>query len=202
MLFSALIADTTPDLHLLSGGQAFPRYRYEIDNAAAPGRLDQFRSRYQDPAITKDDIWAYIYGVLHAPHWRTRYANDLRKGLPRIPYTEDFWPFAQAGRELIDLHVGYETCEPYPHVRVLVDGQAADPDRDSPDAYRIDKPIRWARTRGEDKKLANDPSVLVVNDRCRIENIPPEAHEYGSARVCGQRENPARLDHRPSTGYP
>ena len=174
-----MTAGTTPMLDLgdLDPTGDRPDEQGRVDNIT-DWCLNQFRSRYQDPAITKDHIWAYIYGVMHAPDWRTRYANDLRKGLPRIPYADDFWPFAQAGRELIDLHVGYETCEPYPHVRVLVDGQAANPDRDSPDVYRIDKPMRWARTRGDDRKLANDPSVLVVNDRCRIEDIPPEAHEY------------------------
>ena len=69
--------------------------------------------------------------------------------------------------------------------------------RDSPDVYRINKPIRWAKTRGEDTKLAKDLSVLVVNDRCRIEDIPPEAHEYV---VNGK--TPLGWGHRPSTGYP
>ena len=154
------------------------------DQPDAQGRVDnitdwclnQFHSRYQDETISKDDIWAYIYGVMHAPDWRARYANDLRKGLPRIPYTDNFWPFAEAGQKLIDVHVGYETCEPYPHVRVLVDGQPADPDRG--DVYRIDGRMRWAKIRGDDGKLVDDLTVLEVNDRCRIENIPAEAHGY------------------------
>ena len=171
-----MTADTAPTLDLgdLDPTSDQPDEQGRVDNIT-DWCLNQFRSRYQDPAITKDHIWAYIYGVMHAPDWRTRYANDLRKGLPRIPYADDFWAFAEAGRELIDLHVGYETCEPYPHVRVLVDGQTADPDLD---VYRIDKRMRWARTRGEDGKPTNDLSVLLVNDRCRIGDIPPEAHQY------------------------
>ena len=99
--FSALITDTTPDLELVSKGQTFPRYRYETATAAAPGRLalgnpptgsqdkpgsdgrvdnitdwclTRFQQRYNDPSISKDGIWAYIYGVLHAP----RLAHQIR----------------------------------------------------------------------------------------------------------------------------
>ena len=197
--FSSLITDTTPDFHFLSGGQAFPRYSYETDTSAVPGLLDlgdppsgnqdrpgsdgrvdnitdwclgQFRQHYADPFITKDDIWAYIYGVLHAQDWRTRYANDLRKGLPRIPRAPDFWVFRDAGRDLIALHVGFETCEPWP----LTVKPPDDPDDGS--FYRIDGRMRWDRTRGSDGKLVDNRSVLHVNNRCRIEGIPDEAHLY------------------------
>ena len=115
--FAAPVTDTTPDLELVSKGQAFPRYRYKTDSADTTGLLDlddhptgaqnrprpdgrvgnitdwclhEFQQHYNDPSITKDDIWAYIYGVLHAQDWRTRYAHDLRKGLPRIPLAPDF----------------------------------------------------------------------------------------------------------------
>ena len=201
VVFSTVITDATPDLNLLAGGgQAFPRYRYETDAlAAAPGLLDfggqlpgsqdrpgpdgrvdnitdwcldHYQQHYNGSAITKDDIWAYIYGVLHAPDWRTRYAHDLRKGLPRVPLAPDFRAFRDAGRELIDLHLGYETCEPWP----LVVTAPPDPGDDS--FYRIDNRMRWDRTRGSDGKLANNRSVLHVNSRCRIEGIPDEAHLY------------------------
>ena len=126
--YSALITDTTPDRELVSKGQDFPRYRYETDPGTDPGLLNfggptagnrdrpgsdgrvdnitdwclnQFRQHYNDPSITKDDIWAYIYGVLHARDWRTRYAHDLRKGLPRIPFAADFGAFRDAGQELL-----------------------------------------------------------------------------------------------------
>ena len=197
--FSALVTASTPDLHLLPSGQAFPRYRYETVPAAVPGRLDladptassqdkpgpdgrvdnitdwclnQFQQRYNNPSITKDDIWAYIYGILHAPDWRTRYAHNLRKGLPRIPFAPDFGTFRNAGQALIDLHLGYETCEPWPLT-------VSEPD-DADDAgfYRVDGRMRWGRTRDSDGKLTNDRSVLHINRRCSIEGIPNEAHLY------------------------
>ena len=196
--FSALVTDTTPDLELVSKGQTFPRYRYETAPAAAPGRLaldpttgnqdrpgsdgrvdnitdwclHQFRQHYNDPSITKDGIWAYIYGVLHAQDWRTRYANNLRKGLPRIPLAPDFRAFRDAGQHLIDLHLGYETSEPWP----LTVTEPDDPDDVS--FYRIDDMIRWDKTRDSDRKLVDNRSVLHVNSRCSIEGIPDEAHLY------------------------
>ena len=197
--FAALITDTTPDFHFLSGGQAFPRYRYETDTGNDPGLLalgdpntgnqdkpgpdgtvdnitdwclDRFRQHYNDPSITKDGIWAYIYGVLHAADWRTRYASDLRKGLPRIPLAPDFGAFRDAGQDLMDLHLGYETCEPWS----LTVTEPDDPD--DANFYRIDGRMRWDRTRDSDRKLVDNRRVLHVNDRCRIEGIPDEAHLY------------------------
>lgn len=134
--------------------------------------LDQFQGHYKDESITKDDIWAYVYGVLHAPDWRAKYANDLRKGLPRIPLAPDFRAFQKAGQQLIDLHLSYETCPPWP----LKVGIAGDPER--PDLYRIKNKMDWGRRRNTDGKLVRDKTVLVINEGCRIEGIPAEAHEY------------------------
>ena len=134
--------------------------------------LSQFQDHYDDPTITKDDIWAYIYGVLHAPDWRTKYANDLRKGLPRIPFAPDFRAFREAGQQLMDLHLNYETCEPWP-LRVVTTGRP-----DDPDLYRIKKKMDWGKERDPDGKLVKNKTVLVVNDHCRIEEIPNEAHDY------------------------
>ncbi len=72
--------------------------------------LNQFRDHYRSESITKDDIWEYMYGVMHAPDWRERYKHDLQRNLPRIPLAADFEAFRLAGRELMELHVGYETC--------------------------------------------------------------------------------------------
>ena len=134
--------------------------------------LAQFQSRY-GPEVTKDDIWEYIYGVMHAPDWRERYRHDLQRNLPRIPVADDFEAFRSAGRELIDLHVGYETVEEYP-LACLTDGE---PDEGAAGggAYRIDAKMRWGGGRGHGNE---DRSVLIINDRCRLVAIPPEVHDY------------------------
>ena len=197
--FSALITDTTPDLELVSKSQVFPRYAYPekpkkakrglpgttslIDASNAPeehGRidnitdwcLDRFQDHYNDPPITKDDIWAYLYGVLHAPDWRNKYASELRKDLPRIPFATDFRAFQKAGQQLIDLHLSYETCQPWP-LQVVTTG-----DPDDPDLYRIDRTMRWGKIRNTEGKLVPDKTVLHINTRCRIEGIPDEAQHY------------------------
>ena len=181
--FSALVADTLPDLNLEAAGvQCFPRYRYAQPLAAEgelPGirfsleRIDNitdealgtFRTHYDDRTITKDAIFDYVYGVLHAPGYRERFANDLSKELPRIPFATDFHAFAAAGRALAALHLGYETCQEFP--LDLAYSQPGDP---RPERYRMSKrAMRYA----DDEK-----TVLIVNDHLRISGIPAEAHRY------------------------
>ncbi len=135
--------------------------------------LEQFRNQYPALGVTKDDIWEYMYGVMHAPDWRDRYRHDLSRSLPRIPLAPDFETFRAAGRSLMDLHVGYETCPQQPGVVCVVDGEPDDGDADD-DAYRITGRMRWGAGGGRSKDL----TVLRVNDRCQLDNIPSEAHDY------------------------
>ena len=133
--------------------------------------LRQFQARY-GTQITKDDIWEYTYGVMHAPDWRHRYRHDLQRNLPRIPLADDFEAFRQAGRQLLDLHIGYETIYEYPVV-CQVDGKE-DHGTSDPDAYRINNRMRW----GRNKDKTENHSVLEINDRCRLVGIPEDAHRY------------------------
>jgi predicted helicase len=119
--FSALISNLIPDLCIqgaATAGQCFPLYTYEKQSelgelfATATTEqytkkenipdsiLKEYQQKYQDTTITKSDIFYYIYGVLHSPEYKQRFASDLKKMLPRIPFTADFWTFSQAGREL------------------------------------------------------------------------------------------------------
>ena len=149
--FGTLIVDSMPDLYLVEASQCFPRYRYQhrhyeqgelaYDEEPANGldelervdnitdaALNAFRERYgDDPDITKDAIFDYVYGVLHAPAYRERFANDLAKALPRVPMAHDFHAFAQAGRALAELHLGYETCPEYPLALVPVQPVTLEP---------------------------------------------------------------------------
>ena len=180
--FSALVVDTMPDLHCVAFGQCLPRYRYEqpthgqrelpgiqarlerIDNITDTA-LRAFRVRYNDNTITKDEIFDYVYGILHASGYRERFANDLTKELPRVPMAPDFRTFAEAGRALAELHLGYETSEEYPLEIVF-----AQPGEPRPEHYRIGRQaMRFADT---------DRSVLIVNEHIRLAGIPAEEHEY------------------------
>lgn len=179
--FSCLITDSLPDLHYVAFGQCFPRYRYlsktntqgslfdemvleRVDNITDTA-LERYREKYNFMSISKDDIFSYIYGVLHASDYRERFANDLSKELPRIPFATNFWTFADAGRELSDLHLNYETCDEYPLEVEFVQGGEPHPDQ-----FKIGtKSMKFA----DDEK-----SVLIVNDFIKIKGIPREAHNY------------------------
>jgi len=127
--------------------------------------LTRFREHYEDNAISKDDIFDYIYGVLHAPSYRERFANDLSKGLPRIPFARDFRAFAAAGRDLAALHLGYETCEQYSlQVEFTT---ASNPGR--PEHYRLGKKAM---------KLSDDRATLIINEHMRLKGLPSQCHDY------------------------
>ncbi len=138
--------------------------------------LEQFRSHYGESSISKDDIWEYLYGIMHAPDWRATYKHDLQRNLPRVPLAPDFEAFRAAGRELLNLHIDYDHMPEYP-VDCLLDGEvdnngAADLTTD-PDAYRITK-LSWGK--GAERKL--DQSVLEINARCCLVGIPDAADHY------------------------
>ena len=127
--------------------------------------LRTFRVRYEDNTITKDEIFDYIYGVLHAPAYRKSFSNDLSKELPRIPFAPDFRTFAAAGHELARVHLGYETCEEYPlelHCDWIGEPR--------PEQFRIgSKKMRWRDA---------EKTELAVNEHIRLRGIPAAAHQY------------------------
>ena len=181
MPFSALMVDSMPDLGLMAASQCFPRYRYQLpeaEQAALPGveskpeRIDNvtdaalraFRKHYNDESIDKDAIFDYAYGLLHAPAYRERFANDLAKELPRIPFAPDFRAFAQAGRDLARLHLGYETCTEYP---LQLDFAGAG------------EPGKRHFSIGRRKmRLIDGKTALRINEHITLRGIPAEAHEY------------------------
>ena len=131
--------------------------------------LNAYSARYGE-WVTKDSIFAYVYGILHSPDYREQYANDLARMLPRIPEVstaDAFQAFSEAGQRLLDLHIGYEDAEPYPLEELLAPGAP-----DGPEHYRVQK-MRWGGpTRTPDR------SVIVYNDWITLAGIPDEAHEY------------------------
>ena len=184
--FSALITDTMPDMGFNAASQCFPRYQYpkptDTPDAAGmfegiekpPDRIDNisdtalhaFREHYRDDSITKDAIFDYVYGVLHAPSYREAFANDLSKMIPRIPFAPDFHTFAAAGVALADLHLNYETCERYPLELVF----AHDGD---PQLHHFRLGTRAMRFTDKQTK-----TTLIVNEHIQLAGIPEAAHRY------------------------
>lgn len=132
--------------------------------------LAHFQSAYLGEIITKQDLFYYIYGILHSPDYRERYADNLSKELPRIPRVKtfaDFQAFSQAGRELGNLHVHYENVPMYEGVTIDTGGKAL-----TDAQYRVEK-MKYGK-RGKDKDL----STLYYNSHITVTGIPLQAYEY------------------------
>ena len=170
-------------------GRYFARWRYEDtqDNNTVGERVSNLNpdtvERFQEALgqdIDDDDIFFYVYGVLHSPDFRREFETNLKKEKPRVPMPPDratFDAIATAGRELCELHVDYESVEPYPLVEEWRDG--VDPEV-SPEVLLVGtKKMAYPKVADPDtgKKVA-DKSQLKYNAHLTLSGIPPEAHEY------------------------
>lgn len=157
-----------PSLFSEAGKSATMSVTKRRDAITAEG-LAHFQSAYLGEIITREDVFYYVYGLLHSPDYRERFADNLGKELPRIPCVKtaaDFWAFSRAGRKLADLHLNYERVEPYPLKIDSLGKKLTDAD------YRVEK-MRYGR-KGKDKDL----TTLHYNDRIILTGIPLEAYEY------------------------
>ena len=154
------ISETLPQ----GASQCFPFYTYNEDGTnrrenITDWALAQYRAHYGDDTIGKWDIFHYVYALLHHPDYRERYQANLKRDLPRLPYTPDFWGFAKAGQRLGEIHVGYEDMEEYPLSFV-----------ETPDT-----PLNWNVKK---MKLSKDKTSLVYNEFLTLDGIPAKAFEY------------------------
>ncbi|MCZ2159243.1 helicase-related protein, partial [Bartonella sp. 220] len=136
--------------------------------------LQKFQSAYPHEIITKEDIFYYVYGLLHSEDYRARYADNLCKELPRIPCVksaEDFWMFVTAGRELGNLHVNYESVEPYPVT--FKKGNPKLTDITNPEKFYYVTEMKFA---GNSKE--KDKTTVFYNSNITITDIPLKAYEY------------------------
>lgn len=186
--FSTIITDRIPDLQVMFNGQCFPLYYYEEKKAMEDGSnfslfdaaiyekqyerrdaisnfiLERCRKAFGN-RIGKEDIFYYVYGILHSSEYRARFASDLKKMLPRLPLVDepkDFWIFSKSGRALAELHLNYESLKPAEGVVV----NKASTDNVN---YRVEK-MRYPSK--------DDKTTIIYNHQIRIENIPLEAYEY------------------------
>jgi predicted helicase len=194
----ALMTNSVPELQPDGGTQCFPRYLYNevatgkderqadiltgAESSGEPSRRDaitdeglaHFQAAYPGEAIIKDDLFYYVYGLLHSEEYRARFADNLSKQLPRIPAVKqaaDFWVFVDAGRKLGDLHCDYEEVEPYPVTIAQGDLRLAnipDPER----FYRVEQ-MKFAG-----KRPNLDKSTVIYNANITMTDIPLAAYEY------------------------
>ena len=169
--FYALAADRVFDLHFTGDTQCLPRYHYmgdgrRVSNITQWG-LQQVNDRYRKEwgkdfariypdGIGPDEVFAYTYAVLHDPVYRYDYANDLLREFPRLPFYHDFDLWAKMGRKLLDLHIGFESAEPYPLKRV-----------------------RTGKKAGKPKLSANKVSgVIELDGATQLTGVPEDAWRY------------------------
>ena len=159
--FYALAADRLTDLHFTGDTQCLPLYRYTADGERVSNitewGLRQFREHYGDDSITAEDIFAYTYAMLHDPAYLQEYEVDLRRDFPRVYFQDDFAWWAQQGRALLDLHLEFETADPWPLERVDKDGVT--PKRA---ILRADK----------------ERNVITLDEQTTLVGVPAEAWDY------------------------
>ena len=194
--FSCLMVQHIPNLHLIASGQCFPRWLYakaagggmfaNDDTPDAHGCVRQSAIRKEalvafgkklgiEEDVTADHLFHYVYGVLHVSAYRSKYAANLKKELPRIPvpvHVEDFWALVRGGEELADLHVKYDTVDPWP-IAFEKGGWEPRADMASMDWFRVGKPMRHPG-RGRTK----DVTRVTYNDHITVKGIPEEAYGY------------------------
>jgi predicted helicase len=204
--FACLITDCIPDLQVMFNGQCFPLYWYEEnknqqktlfddENSSEYIRHDgisdwilkQVRERYHSKNITKEMIFYFVYGLLHSEDYRTTFAVDLKKSLPRIPIPDsvsDFMAFYNAGKKLAELHLNYEDVPACPDVIVDDSTEASALVQESQmvaedyvkyitmkdfEHYRVNK-LRFPAKGQKD--------VIIYNPFITIKNIPAKAYDY------------------------
>lgn len=189
--FSALVTDVIPNLHMLSSSQNFPMFlfsksseectdlfsssknqlqsNYLKNDGITDEGLKHFTDAYNGASISKEDLFYYIYGLLHSEEYKQRYADNLSKELPRIPAVkkfDDFMAFSAAGRKLADLHLNYETVEPY---SVNFEGGALLLNTLTDSDYYVTQ-MKFASKA--------DKSTVIYNHKITMHDIPVEAYEY------------------------
>ncbi len=162
--FSALIGDAIPDTHFIGDTNAYPLYYYDDWGnryyAISGYALNLFRRHYKDNAITEEEIFYYIYAILHHKGYLEKYKNSLAKEAPRIALSEDFKELSTLGKELGELHLNYESGEMHASVKYTTLMNA-----EIESYYDVDKMIK--------KK-----DCILYNQNIAITKIPQKAFEY------------------------
>ncbi|MBS4010252.1 MAG: DEAD/DEAH box helicase, partial [Roseovarius sp.] len=194
--FTSIMVDSLPCLDMVEKGQCFPlklygelRHdtadddlfddqtedaNYTVRDGITDAGLKHFQDAYPGETITKENLFYYVYGLLHSEDYRAKYADNLSKELPRIPRVKtaaDFWAFCHAGRELGDLHVNYETVEPYPVTIKQGDLRLAEI-KNAQAFYRVTK---WAFGKNGKEK---DKTTVIYNANITMTDVPLAAYDY------------------------
>ena len=179
--FSTIITNNITNLDAIEKAQSFPLYFFDENDEVSPTLFDiavenkyirrdgvsnfilERAKKQYGKNVGKEDIFYYVYGILHSSDYRTTFTNDLKKMLPRIPLVEDvrdFWKFSKAGRQLAELHINYESVPPFAGVEVT---------GENTEFYQVEK-MRFPKKDQKDK--------IIFNSKILISNIPDKAYKY------------------------
>lgn len=196
--FSSFVTDICTNYDTVVKGDVFPLYWYEEEKAVggifgtnSTGRyvkhesitdtaLDVFRKAYPHvflgrykkdggEELSKEDIFYYVYGILHSPEYRKRFEFNLKKELPRIPLARDFDVFSRSGRALANLHLNYESAEPW--ADIIEEGDSENPGRTIKMCFGKCK-------KTEENPKGVDRTIIHVSEKLTLKNIPERAYDY------------------------
>jgi len=169
--FSVLITNLPLDLQFLFNTKCYSRFTYsnnkKIDNVTDL-TLSKFQKMYDTQKITKDDIFYYVYAILHSREYQQKFINELRGFDARIPLVKDFEEFSSAGRKLANLHLNYETVKRFP---LKIDAHNVKSKQ-----WKFDK-LKFAKTKTNTGEQV-DKSKIIINELITVYGIPLEAHDY------------------------
>jgi predicted helicase len=161
--YSLIVSDNIAGIDLIEKTQCFPFFRYSQDGTRHDNITDwalrEFREHYEDELIGKEDIFHYVYGVLHDPGYRKKYEINLKRSLPRVPFKEDFWLWARWGEELMELHLGFESVEPWP-----LELRALEPEEGILPKAKL--------------KADKDGGIIILDDHTSLYGVPASAWDY------------------------
>lgn len=195
---SVLICNTIPDLHFNGDVQAFPLNYYEKREKQSPSLFDATgeseyirrdgvsdfilgRARKQyGKNVVKEDIFYYVYGILHSPDYRTTFANDLKKMLPRLPLLDDvrdFWTFSKAGRKLAELHINYEDVPTTGTGAIVMIDTIPQEDLNQELSAKSSDGVNYRVVKMRFPKKGQKDTII-YNNQLTITNIPERAYDY------------------------
>jgi predicted helicase len=160
--FNSIAVNSIIDLHFNGDSVCLPLYTQDIENTQSDNITDwaltQFKNQYPAlEALNKLDIFYYVYAVLHNPAYREKYELNLKRDFPRIPFYENFMQWADYGKQLMELHLNYETAEHYPLKR---------------------QDLKISKIPKAKLKVDKEQGLIFLDDNTTLSEIPAAAWEY------------------------
>ncbi|MCM3068499.1 DEAD/DEAH box helicase family protein [Priestia flexa] len=158
--FSALVIDCPPNFHLMDTGSGFILKNNNDINLLINEKFNLKEDVAKRLGLEMEEMFYYVYAVLHSNEYRTKYANDLKKGFPRIPILKKRKKFTEIGKKLVDLHLNYEYIEEFKGLHVAISSNPS---------YKVNK------MKHPKKGMITE---IIFNNDIKLKNIPEKAYDY------------------------